>query len=102
MDQLEELSQIFRVLGFLGVFACLAFFLTKFLNQRDLAKKTAKGKGGIVLCDTRSLGNKQFLVVAEYEKEKFLLGISSGSIELLAKLNQSPMPVNLPVQETVS
>jgi flagellar biogenesis protein FliO len=40
-----------------------------------------------VLCDTRSLGNKQFLVVASYEQEKFLLGISSGSIQLLSKLN---------------
>jgi flagellar biogenesis protein FliO len=102
MDQLEELGQIFRVLGFLGVFACLAYFLTKFFNKRDLAKKTTKGKGGILLCDTKSLGNKQFLVVAEYEQEKFLLGISSGSIELLAKLNVSSIPANLPPQETTS
>ena len=102
MDQLEELSQIFRVLGFLGVLGCLAYILTKLLNKRDWAKKAIHGKSGIVPCDTRSLGNKQFLVVAEYEKERFLLGISSGSIKLLAKLNTEPLPTDLASHETVS
>ena len=89
MDQLGDFSQVFRVLGFLGVFACLAYFLTKFLNNRDFSKNTVGGKNGIVLSSTRSLGNKQFLVVAEYEKQKFLLGVSSGSIKLLAELSPS-------------
>jgi len=90
MDQLGELSQFFRVLGFLGLLAVFAYILTKFLNKREFARKSVSGTAGIVLCDTRSLGNKQFLVVAKYEEEKFLLGISSGNIELLAKLNVSP------------
>ena len=91
MDQLGEFSQVFRVLGFLGVFACLAYFLTKFLNNRDFSKNLGGGKNGIVLCNTRSLGNKQFLVVAEYERQKFLLGVSSGNIELLAELSSEQL-----------
>ena len=88
MDQLGEFSQIFRVLGFLGVFACIAYFLNKFISKKYLSHSSINGtNSGIVLCDTRSLGNKQFLVVAQYDKEKFLLGVSSGKIEMLSKLN---------------
>ena len=98
MEQLGEFSQIFRVVGFLGILAALAYFFSKFVNNRHIAKHISDGKRGIVLCDTRSLGNKQFLVVASYEQEKFLLGISSGSIQLVSKLNsvsgkEDPNPV---------
>lgn len=47
----------------------------------------------LVLEETRSLGNRQFLVVAGYQDKKFLLGVCPGKIELLAPLTAStPMP----------
>lgn len=36
--------------------------------------------------ETRSLGNRQYLVVASYEGKKFLLGVCPGRIDLLAPL----------------
>ncbi len=39
--------------------------------------------------ETRSLGNRQFLVVASYEGRKFLLGVCPGRIEMLAPLDGS-------------
>jgi len=39
--------------------------------------------------ETRSLGNRQFLVVASYQDKKFLLGVCPGRIDLLAPLNES-------------
>lgn len=36
--------------------------------------------------ETRSLGNRQFLVVASYEGKKFLLGVCPGRIEMLSPL----------------
>jgi flagellar protein FliO/FliZ len=36
--------------------------------------------------ETRSLGNRQFLVVATYENQKFLLGVCPGRIEMLTPL----------------
>ncbi len=86
MEQLGEFSQIFRVIGFLGILAASAYFFSKFVNNRNITKHAPEGQKGIVLSDTRSLGNKQFLVVACYDREKFLLGISSGNIQLLSKL----------------
>jgi len=41
------------------------------------------------LNETRSLGNRQYLVVASYEDKKFLLGVCPGRIDLLAPLHDS-------------
>jgi flagellar protein FliO/FliZ len=37
--------------------------------------------------ETRSLGNRQYLVVASYEGKKFLLGVCPGRIDLLSPLD---------------
>jgi Flagellar biogenesis protein len=37
--------------------------------------------------ETRSLGNRQFLVVASYRDKKFLLGVCPGRIDLLSPLH---------------
>lgn len=38
--------------------------------------------------ETKSLGNRQYLVVAAYADKKFLLGVCQGRIDLLAKLDE--------------
>lgn len=39
--------------------------------------------------ETRSLGNRQYLVVASYEGKKFLLGVCPGSINMLTNLPEA-------------
>lgn len=39
--------------------------------------------------ETRSLGSRQYLVVASYEGKKFLLGVCPGRIDLLSPLADS-------------
>lgn len=39
--------------------------------------------------ETRSLGNRQYLVVASYQDKKFLLGVCQGRIDLLSPLHES-------------
>ena len=34
MEEIEEFSKIFRVIGFLGILACSAFFLNRFVSNR--------------------------------------------------------------------
>lgn len=41
----------------------------------------------LAIDETRSLGNRQYLVVASYENKKFLLGVCPGRIDLLAPLH---------------
>ena len=38
--------------------------------------------------ESRSLGNRQYLVVATYEQKKFLLGVTPGQIQMLAPLDE--------------
>lgn len=55
--------------------------------------RTGLNRGGRQLAveETRSLGGRQFLVVASYRDQKFLLGVCPGRIDLLA-----PLPANPP------
>lgn len=43
----------------------------------------------LAIQETRSLGNRQYLVVASYEDKKFLLGVTPGRIEMLTPLAAS-------------
>lgn len=46
----------------------------------------------LAIDETRSLGSRQYLVVASYEGRKMLLGVCPGRIELLTQLDGSPAP----------
>lgn len=52
------------------------------INGRDARK--------LAVSETRSLGNRQYLVVADYDGKKFLLGVCPGRIDLLSPLEGSP------------
>jgi flagellar protein FliO/FliZ len=47
----------------------------------------AAGGSALAIEETRSLGNRQYLVVASYENKKFLLGVCPGRIDHLAPLH---------------
>jgi flagellar protein FliO/FliZ len=49
----------------------------------------ARRGAGIVIEDTRALGNRQFLVVAGVDGRRFLLGVAPGSIRLLSPLDSA-------------
>jgi len=50
----------------------------------QLPSRTAKK---LVIDETKSLGSRQFLVVASYEGKKLLLGVCPGRIELITPLD---------------
>ena len=43
----------------------------------------------LAIDETRSLGNRQYLVVASYEGKKFLIGVCPGRIDMLSALDGS-------------
>ena len=45
-----------------------------------------KGQRKLVVSESRALGNRQFLVVVEYESERVLLGVTPGKIDYLCPL----------------
>jgi flagellar biogenesis protein FliO len=75
-----------KLIGFLGLLGAGAYFLTDFAKKRRV-QSALSSEGKIVVADTCALGNKQFLVVAQYGPEKHLIGVSPNSIRHLSKLN---------------
>ncbi|MEY2878828.1 MAG: hypothetical protein RLZZ15_1208 [Verrucomicrobiota bacterium] len=61
------------------------------LRGRRAAAHAPDGRG-LEIRETRSLGNRQFLVVATYEEKKFLLGVCPGRIDRLAVLHDEEPP----------
>lgn len=59
------------------------------LWQQRRSPRGAAGREArkLAIAETRSLGNRQFLIVADYDGRKFLLGVCPGRIELLVPLN---------------
>ena len=82
----EYLLDLFKLIGFLGLLGAGAYFLTDYTRRRRI-RSALTNEGKIVVADTCSLGNKQFLVVAQYGAEKHLIGVSQSSISHLSRLS---------------
>jgi len=75
------------LIGALALASAGAWFLVKRRGAGPLG--VAKGERKIVIEETRSLGNRQYLVVAEYEGSKFLIGVTAGQIQLVSPLKST-------------
>jgi flagellar protein FliO/FliZ len=64
-----------------------------FWRQRQgLGARGQRLERKLVIAETRPLGNRQHLVVADYDGRKFLLGVCPGRIDLLAPLDEAEEP----------
>jgi flagellar biogenesis protein FliO len=52
------------------------------------AVKIGRQERSLRVCETLSLGERRFLVVVQFGKQKFLLGSTSQSISLLQRLDE--------------
>ncbi len=57
------------------------------LRRREGGRGPGGKAGRLAVAESRSLGSRQYLVVADYDGKKFLLGVCPGRIELLAPLD---------------
>ena len=58
-------------------------------QRRSPSGIAARDARKLAIAETRSLGNRQYLVVADYDGRKFLLGVCPGRIDLLSALDGS-------------
>jgi flagellar biogenesis protein FliO len=66
-----------------------AFYLMRSGWPSGFLRKNAPRK--LQVPEIRPLGNRQFLVIAEYETTRILLGVSPGRIDLLCHLGRDAM-----------
>ena len=57
-----------------------------FWQKRRVSFRAGAGAARLAIVESRSLGSRQYLVVADYDGRKFLLGVCPGSIQMLAPL----------------
>jgi flagellar biogenesis protein FliO len=77
-----------KVIAFLAFLGSGALLLNHFYKRKRFGVKV-NAAGKIHLADTCALGNRQFLVVAEFEKERHLLGVSQNAINHLSRLKDA-------------
>lgn len=78
-----------KIVGFLVLLSLGAVVLVRFLKSASL-QGLGLGKvkaSALQIKETRLLGNKQFLLVVEYEGQKMLLGTSPNGLQYLCKLD---------------
>ena len=56
------------------------------IQKRQGSSLVSKGPRKLQIEETRPLGNRQYLVVANYEGRKMLLGVTAGQIQLISHL----------------
>jgi flagellar biogenesis protein FliO len=69
-----------------GILAGGLFFYRNGFGKFRPHSKTAKK---LEISESHMLGNRQFLVVAEYEDRKMLIGVCPGRIEYLCSLGKT-------------
>ena len=84
----DLLSLWAKVIAFLAFLGSGALLLNHFYKRKRFGVRV-NATGKIHLADTCSLGNRQFLVVAEFEKERHLLGVSQNAINHLSQLKDA-------------
>ena len=80
-----------KVLGFLLVLGIIAFFIRKYNSSEYLNKKRVPGRK-IFISDTCPLGNKNYLIVAQCDNDRHLIGVGPNFCQYLTKLSQSTSP----------
>ena len=78
--------------------------LVCFLRRFRLSRKSLFSPHKLKILESKSLGNRQFLLVVAYESEKFLLGVYPNGMRFLSKLGSDkdiatktePMNPNIP------
>lgn len=79
--------EMLQVIGYLALLVALlagGLYLAK--NGLVFFQPKNKGPRKLVISESRMLGNRQFLVVAEYEEKKVLIGVCPGRIDYLCAL----------------
>ena len=86
-DGASPVGMVVTILGYLiilGGMAVAAWFLFK---RGVFRKPFSNSEGKLNIAESRMLGNRQYIMVVEYEDNKILLGVGPGKIDYLTSLN---------------
>ena len=85
-------ASLFPLIGYVVIFALGAGAVIMLIRRGTVGRPFKKSEGLLQIRESRMLGNRQFLVVVEYEDNKMLLGVGPGRIDYLSPLSTFPTP----------
>jgi flagellar protein FliO/FliZ len=85
-------SSVGNMLILLVALALTAAGVWVLIQRRQAGPLAARGQRRLQIEETRPLGGRQYLVVANYDGKKYLLGITPGRINLLTPLHSVDTP----------
>jgi flagellar protein FliO/FliZ len=77
-----------RSLFVVGILLAAAAGALFYLQRRRAGSPLAMGGRKLQIEETRPLGNRQYLIVANYDGKKLLLGVTPGQIQMLTELGE--------------
>lgn len=80
--------QVLVYLGLLGGLLALCFVVQR--KGLSFFTKSGGSPRKLQISESRMLAGRQFLIVAEYENKKVLIGVSPGRIDYLCNLSSAP------------
>jgi flagellar protein FliO/FliZ len=86
IPQSPSVGGMFQAVGYVVALLALAVGGIWLVKRGGLPRPFARNDGRLHVLETRLLGNKQFLVVVEYDDAKMLLGVCPGRIDYLTPL----------------
>lgn len=78
---------LINALGIVVIVAVLGLAAFFILRRGVFRKSFSKAEGKLQIKESRMLGNRQFIMVVEYEDNRILLGVGPGKIDYLTSLN---------------
>ncbi len=81
------MGMIATIIGFLIILGGMAVVAWYLFKRGVIRKPFASKEGKLKIAESRMLGNRQYIMVVEYEDNKILLGVGPGKIEYLTSLN---------------
>lgn len=86
-----DASGLMPAFGYLVAFGLLLGGGWLLVKRGTFTRPFTKGEGRLRVLETRLLGNRQFLMVVEYDDAKLLLGVCPGRIDYLTPLAGHPL-----------
>ncbi|TVR49995.1 MAG: hypothetical protein EA425_11035 [Puniceicoccaceae bacterium] len=83
------LGLVFPIIGYFIILAGLGVVVWHLVRRGGFKRAFDKSEGRLHVTETRMLGNRQFLLVVDYDGQKVLLGVVPGRIDYLCALNES-------------
>ena len=87
--KLTDIEVVGKFFIYMALLIAVGLVVLQFFKNKGQWKIGKNKEARLEICETRVLGNKQFLVVVKYNQQKLLLGVGPGLIKKICTLEST-------------